>query len=66
MSGGLILDNIIMNLFSDTTKQKMKSVRNDSSKIKDDKIYFYQGYLQDYSRKKIIDDTKKLMSTSFH
>ena len=40
MSGAFMLDEIIINLFSDTTKQKMNSVGN-NFKIKDDKIYLY-------------------------
>ena len=62
MSRGFMLDYIIMNLFSDTTKQKINLVKNDLSyKINDDKIYFYQGSLQDYSGKKIIAYTKKTL-----
>ena len=46
---GLMLENIIMNLFSDITEQKKDSAKNDSfSKIQDDKIYLYQGSLQNY------------------
>ena len=49
MSSGLILDYIIMNLLSDITKQKKDPVEKDLfSKINDDKIYLYQGSLQDY------------------
>ena len=48
MSGGLMLDDIIMILFSDTTKQKLIQRKRIFSKIKDDKIYLYQGSLQDY------------------
>ena len=37
------------------------------SKIKDDKIYLYQGYLQDYIWNKTITDTKKtLLSHQIH
>ena len=64
MSSGLMLDYIIMNLFSDITEQKNNSAKMDLfSKTKDDKIYLYQGYLQDYSQKKIIADTKKTLRT---
>ena len=53
-----------MNLFSDTTKQKIDSGQNNLfSKIKDDAIYLYQGSLQDYSRKKRIPDTKNKLRT---
>ena len=49
-----------MNIFVDTTKQQMKSVKNYyASKRKDDKIYLYQGSLPDYSWKNTIDYAKK-------
>ena len=52
MSSGLILDDIIMNLFTDITKQKTYSVKKHLfSKIHDDTIYLYKGSLQDYSWK---------------
>ena len=50
ISSGLMLEYIVMNLFSYITEQKKDLVKNDSfSKIKDGKIYLYQGSLQDYS-----------------
>ena len=52
MSSGLKLDDIIMNLFTDIKKQTTDSVKKDLfSKIQDDTIYLYKGYLQDYSWK---------------
>ena len=49
MSSGLMLDDIIMDLFTDITKQKMDSVKKDLfSKIQDDTIYLYKGSLKDY------------------
>ena len=40
MSSGLMLDDIITNLFTDITKQTMGSAKKDLfSKIKDDEIY---------------------------
>ena len=64
MSGGLMFDNIIINLLSDTTEQTIDSAqKNLFSKIKDDTIYLYQVSLQDYSWKKIISDTKKTLRT---
>ena len=60
MSSGLMIDNTIMNLFKYSTKQTMDSVKKDIfSKIQDDTIYLEKGYLQDYSKKKRISDTKK-------
>ena len=59
MYGGMILDGIIMNIFSDTGEQEMNSVVNIFfAIIKDDGIYLYQGSLQDYTQKKTITDTK--------
>ena len=55
MSSGLMLDNIIMNLLSDTTEKEEFSENDLFSKIKDDKIYLYLGSLQDYSWKKIAE-----------
>ena len=64
MSCELMLDDIIMNLFSDTTKRKINSAQNNLfSKIRDDKIYLYQVSLQDYSWKKRFYDTKKTQRT---
>ena len=49
VSSGLMLDEIIMNLFSDIKKQTTDSVKKDLfSKIQDDTIYLYKGSLQDY------------------
>ena len=47
-----MLDDIIFNVITDTTKKRMEEI-----KIKDDKSYLYQGSLQDYPWKKKIDDT---------
>ena len=58
-----MLDIIIMNLISDITEKIDSSQKNLFSKIKDDKIYLYQGSLQDYSWKKIISDAKKTLRT---
>ena len=41
MYGGFMLDEIIMDLFSDTTKQKNSWAQNNLfSKIKDDNVYW--------------------------
>ena len=62
VSSGLMVDNIIMNLFSDIKKQTTDSVMKDLfSKIQDDTIYLYKGSLQDYSLKKRISDTKNTL-----
>ena len=48
MSSGLIIDNIIMNLFTDCTERTTDSVKKDFfSKIQDDTIQFCKGSLQD-------------------
>ena len=50
MSSGLMLDEIIMDLFSDITKQTTDSMEKDFlSKIQDDIIYLYKKSLQNYS-----------------
>ena len=64
MSGGFMLENIIMNLVRDTTKQKMNLVKMFFSKRKDDNIYLYQGSIKDYSWKKIIDENKNTLCTN--
>ena len=62
ISGGLMLDNIIMNLFKGSTKQTTDSVKKGLfSNIQDDTIYLYKGSLQDYSWKKLIAHTKKTL-----
>ena len=46
---GLMIETIITNLYSDITEQKNISAEKDLfSKIKDDKIYLYQRYLQNF------------------
>ena len=45
-------------------KKKNSAKKDLFSKIKDYKIYLYQGYLQDYSRKKRITDTKNTLHTN--
>ena len=59
ISSGLIIDDIIMDLFSDITEQK----KDLFTKINDDEIYLYRGSLQDYSWKEIISDTKNTLRT---
>ena len=47
---GLMLDNIIMNLFTDSTEQTTDLVQKHLfSKIQDDTIHLYKGYLQDFT-----------------
>ena len=63
MSSGFMLDDIIMNLFLDITKQTTDSVKKDLfSKIPDGITYLYKVSLQDYSRKIIVDTKKTLRS----
>ena len=53
MSIGLMLDNIIMNLFTYSTEKTTDSVQKHLfSKIQDDTINLYKGYLQDFTRKR--------------
>ena len=56
-----MLNNTIMNLFSETTKKKNSAQENLFSKIKGDKISLYQGCLKYYLRKKRIPDSKKAL-----
>ena len=58
MSGGLMIDDIIMNIFSDTEEQEMSSVMI-FSKMKDNEIYLYQESLQYYTCRKTITDKNK-------
>ena len=52
MSGVLMLDNIIMNLFTYSTEQTTDSYQMHLfSKIQDDKIHLYKGSLQDLNGK---------------
>ena len=58
MYGGLMLGDIITNLFMNTTEEQGRSLKIYLfSKINDDKIYLYNFSLQDYSRMKEIKDT---------
>ena len=50
MSSGFMLEDIIMNLFIDSTEQTTDSLQKHLfSKIQDDKIHFYKGSLQDFT-----------------
>ena len=54
MSSEFMLDDIIMNLFTNDPEQTTVSVKKDLFyKIQDDKIHKYKGYLQDFTREKI-------------
>ena len=67
MSSGLILDNIIMNSFTDITKQTTDSAKKDLiSKPQDDKIYLYKGSLQDYLWENELLIQKDIPFISFH
>ena len=68
ISSELMIDKIIVNLFTDSTEQTTDSVqKNLFSKIQDDTIYFYKGSLQDFTRKrKNADTTKTLRSHHFN
>ena len=51
-------------IYSQTPQNKNNSVKkNLFSKRKDDEIYLYEGYLQNYSWKKIIYDTQNTLRT---
>ena len=62
MSSGLMLDNIITNLFTNSIEQATDSVQKHLfSKIQNDKIHSYKGYLQDFTRKRKNADTKSTL-----
>ena len=62
MYSRLMLDNIIINLFSDVKIQTTDSAKKDLfSKIQDDRILLRKISLQDYSWKKRSADTKKTL-----
>ena len=53
MYSGLMLDDIIMNLFTDITEQITDLVQKHLfSKIQDDKIHMHKGPLQNFTRKR--------------
>ena len=57
-----MLDNIIMNILSDTVEREMNSVINKYfSRIKDDGIYLYHESLKDYTQKITVTDTNKTL-----
>ena len=57
-----MLDEIIMNLFTNSTKKSTESYYNHSfSKIQDDTIHLYKGSLQDFTRKRKNVNTKKTL-----
>ena len=66
MSSGLMLDDIIVNLFTDGKEQTTDSYYNYLfSKIQDDTIHLYKGSLQDFTWKRKNADTKRTLC-SYH
>ena len=50
MSSGMMLDNIIMNIFTQSTKKSTAAHQEHLfSKFKDDAIQFYKGSMQDFT-----------------
>ena len=66
MSGDFMFDEIIMNLFINSTEKQGRSVNIIFFKIKDDKIYLCQGYLHDCSWKKNYIHQNNVTYTSLH
>ena len=61
MSSGLMIDDIIMNLFTDGTEKTMDSVQKHLFfKIQDDTIHLTKGYLQDFTRRRKMLIQKKI------
>ena len=60
MSGGLMIDDIIMTLFMNITEKLGRLVGNCLFyKINHDKIYLYKGSIQDYSWNKKLKTPKQ-------
>ena len=64
MSSGFMLDGIIMNLFTDSTKQTTESHQKFFFKIRDDNIHLYKGYLQCFTWKSKNSDTKRTLRSN--
>ena len=59
MSIGMMLDDIIMNIFTQSTKETTAAHQEHLfSRFKDDAIQFYKRSMQDFTWKKTIADTK--------
>ena len=66
MSIGLMLDDIIVNLFTDSTEQTTDSVQKRLfSKIQDDTIHLYRGSLQYFTWKRKNADTKNTLRSHY-
>ena len=62
MSSGLMLDDIIMNIFTQSTKNTTKANREPFfSRSKDDTIQLYNGSIRDFTWKTTITDTKRTL-----
>ena len=58
MSNGMMLDEIIMNIFTQITKNTTKAKQEHFfSRSKDDEIQLYKGSMQDFTWKTTIPDT---------
>ena len=59
MSSGMMIDDIIMNIFTHSTKETTAAHHEHLiSRFKGDVIQFYKGYMQDFIWKTTIDNTK--------
>ena len=62
MSSGTMLDDIIMNIFTQSTKNTTEADQEHLfSRSKDDAIQLYKGSMQDFTRKTTIYDTKRTL-----
>ena len=52
MSSGLMIGDFIMNIFTDSTKKSTKTHQKHVSRIQDDNIHLYKGYMQDFKWKR--------------
>ena len=66
MSSGLLLENIIMNIFIESTKESTTPHQNFFSRFQDDTINLYKGSMQDFTQNRKNSGTKrKLRSHRF-
>ena len=62
MSSGMMIDNIIMNIFTQSTKKSTTAHHKHLfSRFKDDAVQLYKGFMQDFTWKRTIVNTKKTL-----
>ena len=61
MSSGLMLDGIIMNIFTENTKKSKTSHQCIISRFRDDTIHLYKLSMQDFTQKRKNANTKRTL-----